>query len=250
VNELDGAGGLRAEGGVSVIVPARNEEANIERAVRSLAVQAGRGEILVVDDQSQDHTREILERLQWEIAALRVLRIESLPEGWLGKNYAVATAAKQAKGDWLLLTDADVEHQPGSLVTLLERAKAEQADMLSVSPGQETPTWWEKAVIPLVYVQLAKLYRFDEVSDPSSTAAAANGQYILIRREVYERVGGHQAVRSPGSNVTLAPTVHAGVGDSNRGSTRTSPVKYSACPFVDGREPLLLMSIFLFLFLI
>jgi chlorobactene glucosyltransferase len=118
-----------------------------------------------------------------------------LPEGWRGKNYAVATAAKQAKGDWLLFTDADVEHRPGSLATLLDRAEAEQADLLSVSPGQETPTWWEKAVIPIVYVQLAKLYRFDEVSDPKSTAAAANGQYILIRREVYERVGGHEAVR-------------------------------------------------------
>ena len=204
---------MKAEGGVSVIVPARNEEANIERAVRSLAAQAGRGEILVVDDQSQDRTGEILERLKGEIAGLRVLRIESLPEGWLGKNYAVATAAKQAKGDWLLFTDADVEHRPGSLVTLLERAEAEHADLFSVSPGQETPTWWEKAVIPLVYVQLAKLYRFDEVSDPSSTAAAANGQYILIRREVYERVGGHEAVRGEIlEDVALARRVKASGG--------------------------------------
>ena len=210
---MDGAGGLKAEGGVAVIVPARNEEANIERAVRSLAAQAGRGEILVVDDQSQDRTGEILERLKGEIAGLRVLQIESLPEGWLGKNYAVATAAKQAKGDWLLFTDADVEHRPGSLVALLERAEAEHVDLCSLSPGQETPTWWEQAVIPLVYVQLAKLYRFDEVSDPSSTAAAANGQYILIRREVYERVGGHEAVRGEIlEDVALACRVKASGG--------------------------------------
>jgi len=193
---LAGAGSVKTGGGVSVIVPARNEEANIERAVRSLAAQAGRGEILVVDDQSQDRTGEILAKLQGEIAGLRVLRIESLPPGWLGKNYALATAAEQARGDWLLFTDADVEHRPGSLAALLARAEGEGADLLSVSPGQEMPTWWEKAVIPLVYVYLARLFGFEEVSDPRSPAAAANGQYILIRREAYARAGGHQAVRA------------------------------------------------------
>src|SRR5208282_5679760 len=70
------------------------------------------------------------------------------------------------------------------------------ADLLSVSPGQETPTWWEKSVIPFVYVKLASLFRFQEVSDPHSPAAAANGQYLLVRREIYERSGGHEAVKA------------------------------------------------------
>jgi chlorobactene glucosyltransferase len=184
-----------SEGRVTAILPARNEEVNIARAVRSLAAQKGLREILVVDDQSTDRTGEILEALRSEIPLLQVLRLESLPEGWTGKAYAVASAAQLAHADWLLLTDADVVHHAGSLETLVTRAESEGADLLSLSPGQLTPTAWEKAVIPLVYVQLAKRFRFEDVSDPSSPEAAANGQYILIRRQVYERVGGHAAVR-------------------------------------------------------
>jgi len=181
---------------VSVIVPARNEEANLGRVVRSLASQQGVLEILVVDDQSEDRTPEILAELEAQIPCLRALRLDSLPEGWLGKTHAVAEGARRARGEWLLFTDADTEHLPGSLAELLGRAEREGADLLSVSPGQETPTWWEKAVIPLVYVQLSRLFRFEDVSDPKSLASAANGQYLLIRRAAYERCGGHEAVKS------------------------------------------------------
>lgn len=185
-----------SKGHVSVIIPARNEELNIARAVRTVAAQQGVKEILVVDDESCDHTGEILEALRKDIAGLRSLRIQGLPEGWRGKTYAAATAAHEASGHWLLFTDADTEHLPGSLATLRELAERERVDLLSISPGQQTPTCWEKSVIPFVYVKLAKLYRFEEVSDANSPAAAANGQYLLIRREMYERVGGHAAVRS------------------------------------------------------
>lgn len=200
-------------GGVTAIIPARNEEANIARVVRSIAAQEGIREILVVDDQSEDRTGEILNELQAEIPTLRTIHIELLPEGWTGKSYAVTTAARMAAGEWLLFTDADTEHLPGSLAALLERAQTEGADLLSVSPGQRTPTWWEKAVIPLVYVHLARLYRFEEVSDPQSPAAAANGQYILIRREAYRRAGGHEAVRGEIlEDVELARRVKAAGG--------------------------------------
>jgi chlorobactene glucosyltransferase len=181
---------------VSVIIPARNEEANIAPAVRSLAEQEGIREILVVDDQSADRTPEILAALVAEIPLLRTLRVEGLPEGWLGKTHAAAQGARAATGDWLLFTDADTRHLAGSLAELLQRAEHERADLLSVSPGQETPTWWEKSVIPLVYVKLASLFRFEEVSEPSSPVAAANGQYMLVRREIYQRSGGHEAVKA------------------------------------------------------
>jgi chlorobactene glucosyltransferase len=181
---------------VSAIIPARNEEVNVARVVRSLANQPGLREILVVDDQSADRTAEILTALKLEIPLLRTLRVESLPDGWMGKTYAVAQGARAATGDWLLFTDADTEHLGGSLAELLQRAEDEHADLLSLSPGQETPTWWEKSVIPFVFVKLASLFRFEEVSDPQSPAAAANGQYLLVRREIYERSGGHEAVKS------------------------------------------------------
>jgi len=198
---------------VSIIVPARNEAANIERLLRSLAGQQRVEEILVVDDQSEDRTLKILEAMQAEMPLLRVLHIDSLPEGWLGKTYAMTTAARKAAGDWLLFTDADTVHLPGSLQAMLELAEREGADLLSLSPGQITPTWWEKAVIPLIYVNLARLYRFEEVSDPGSAVAAANGQYLLIRREVYARVGGHQAIRNEIlEDVALAKRVKAAGG--------------------------------------
>ena len=183
------------QGRVSVIVPARNEEANIARVVRSLAPQQGVREILVVDDRSQDRTAEILKDLKAKIPALQVIETDTLPEGWTGKSYAAATGARVASGAWLLFTYADTEHLPGSLAVLLERAEREGVDLLSLSPGQSTRTVWEKAVIPLIYTHLARLYRFEDVSDPASPAAAANGQYVLIRRAVYDRVGGHEAVR-------------------------------------------------------
>ena len=185
----------QAQGRVSVIIPARNEEANIARVVRSVAGQADSREILVVDDQSRDRTGAILEELRATDPRLRVLRTKGLPEGWSGKTHALVTAAREAHGEWLLFTDADTEHLPGSLGTLLARAEQEGADLLSLSPGQQVLTWWEKSVIPLVYVHLARLYRFEDVGDPHSPAAAANGQYLLVRRETYERIGGHAAVR-------------------------------------------------------
>src|SRR2546427_5572479 len=199
---------------VSVIIPARNEEVNIERAVRSVSAQGGVPlEIIVVDDQSEDRTGEILKRLKAEIPSLRTLRVDALPDGWLGKPHALACGAKTASADWLLFTDADAVHNPGSLADLLERAEKERVDLLSLSPGQLTPTWWEKAIIPLVYVWLAKLYSFDEVNDPKSGVAAANGQYLLMRRAVYERVGGHEAVRAEIlEDVALARRVKAAGG--------------------------------------
>ncbi len=184
------------EGRVSVVVPARDEEETIACTVRSVASQEGVREILVVDDQSQDRTAETLEALKTEIPCLRTIQIEALPDGWSGKSHALATGARAASGEWLLFTDADTQHLPGSLAELLARAEQEGADLLSVSPGQRTLAWWEKAVIPLVYVHLARLYRFEEVSDPQTPAAAANGQYMLMRREAYERAGGHEAVRA------------------------------------------------------
>ncbi len=180
---------------VSALIPARNEAENISRAVRSVAAQPEVIEVIVVDDDSDDCTPAILEELRTQIPHLRVLKVGDPPKGWLGKSHALAVACREASGNWLLFTDADTVHQPGSLGDLLERARRDRLDLLSLSPAQETPTWWEKAVIPFVFVELARRFRFDEVSDPHSKSAAANGQYLLIRRAVYDSAGGHEAVR-------------------------------------------------------
>ena len=179
---------------VSAIVPARNEEATIAAAVESLAAQPEIKEIIVINDQSTDGTAAALDQLSLRYSQLRVLETKELPDGWVGKNYAVSLGAAQATGDWLLFSDADGVHLPGSTAHALADAVETGASLVSYSPEQETRTWWEKSLIPFVYTRLANKYSYAEVSDPDSQAAAASGQYLLIRRDDYVRIGGHAAV--------------------------------------------------------
>ncbi len=185
---------MNSKATVSAIVPARNEEANIARAVASLAAQPEIAEIIAINDQSTDRTAAVLAELAPRVPQLRLLETRELPRGWVGKNYAVSLGAARATGDWLLFTDADAEHLPGSTARALADARTSGALLVSYSPEQETHTWWERAMIPLVYARLAQQFSFAEVNDPGSPAAAANGQYLLIRRDAYQAIGGHQGV--------------------------------------------------------
>src|SRR5262249_43430029 len=133
---------------VSVIIPARNEEHTIGQAVLSLAGHPEVGEIIVVDDQSSDGTASVLEKLATEVRKLRAIDAGPLPEGWVGKNHAAWEGAQRAAGAWLLFTDADAVHLPGSTAQALLYAQKSAAQMLSVSPTQEMSTLWERAMIP------------------------------------------------------------------------------------------------------
>jgi len=192
---------------VSVIVPARNEEACLGACLESLATQTGVSfEIIVVDDHSTDRTREIAS----SFPAVRVIEAGPLPDGWTGKNNAVVTGARAGLGQWLLFTDADTVHLPGSLARALAEANENHADLLSYSPEQIAVTFWEMATLPVVFAELARQYPPSKVSDPNSSAAAANGQYILVKREVYDAVGGHAAIAgSILEDVALARAVKA-----------------------------------------
>jgi glycosyltransferase involved in cell wall biosynthesis len=181
---------------VSIIVPARNEEASLGDCLDSLTAQTGVPfEIIVVDDGSADRTREIAQ----SFAGVRVIPARPLHEDgagktWTGKNNAVIAGAKEASAPWLLFTDADTVHQPGSLARALEEAKQERADLLSYSPQQVVVTFAERAVMPVIFAELAARYPPRKVRDQNSGIAAANGQYILVRRAAYDAVGGHAAV--------------------------------------------------------
>src|SRR5580700_1284522 len=181
---------------VSVIIPARNEEASLGACLDSLVAQTRVNleninfEIIVVDDNSTDRTREIAA----SFPKVKVIEAALLPSGWTGKNNAVATGARQARGSWFLFTDADTVHLPDSLVRSLKEAKGHGAALLSYSPEQIVGTLWEKTVMPVIFADLARRYRPSEVSNPQSAVAAANGQYILITREAYDAVGGHSAI--------------------------------------------------------
>jgi hypothetical protein len=125
---------------------------------------------------------------------VRVVSPGPLPANWTGKNNAVAAGARGARGKWLLFTDADTVHLPGSLTRAVKEAQENRVDLLSYSPEQIAVTFWELATMPVVFAELARQYPPEKVTDPESPIAAANGQYILVRREAYEAVGGHTAV--------------------------------------------------------
>ncbi|MFQ5816436.1 MAG: glycosyltransferase [Terriglobia bacterium] len=181
---------------LSAIVPARNEEANIAAAVESLAGQSVPLEIIVVNDASTDATQAILEQLKARLPQLRVINNHAVPDGWVGKSYAISRGVEQARAPWLLFTDADVRHQPQAAEKGLAVARKTGAALVSYSPEQEMHTWWERAVIPLVYCRLAKQFSYQKVSDHYHWAAAANGQWLLMSRIAYDAVGGHAAVRN------------------------------------------------------
>jgi glycosyltransferase involved in cell wall biosynthesis len=182
---------------VSVIVPARNEERNIERCIRSLLSQSYESwELIVVDDGSTDATPAILARLAADSPRLRVLKAPPLPAGWVGKCAALAAGSAVATGDWLLFADADTAHEPGTLAAVISFAEMHGVDMLSLLTHQEMHTFWERTVLPTIFTSIAQAGSLAEVNDTRSLIAWANGQFILIRRATYDAIGGHAAIRS------------------------------------------------------
>ncbi|MGO9404168.1 MAG: glycosyltransferase [Terriglobales bacterium] len=176
---------------VSIIIPARNEEDSLGGCLQSLTAQTGVAlEIIVVDDGSTDRTRAIAE----SFAGVRVISAGTVHAGWTGKNNAVVAGARAARAKWLLFTDADTVHLPGSLARALAEAKKEGADLLSYSPEQIVVTFAERAVMPVIFAELAAQYPPHKVREQGAEIAAANGQYILVRRAAYDAVGGHAAV--------------------------------------------------------
>ena len=182
---------------LTVIVPARNEEDCLGACLQSLVAQSeetfqlGRDwELVVVDDHSTDRTGEIARGF----AGVTVLEAAKLEKGWTGKGNAIWTAARKARGRWILFTDADTVHEPGDLHRAIHEATKHKAGMLSYSPRQIVQGIWQRALMPLVFSELAVTYPPTKVSDPNQRIAAANGQFLLVEREAYRKLGGHPSV--------------------------------------------------------
>jgi glycosyltransferase involved in cell wall biosynthesis len=182
---------------LTVIVPARNEEDCLGACLESLVSQSedifelGKDwELIVVDDGSTDRTVEIT----LGIAGVTVMEAEKLEPGWTGKNNAIWTAARRARGRWLLFTDADTIHEPGGLRHGLHEAERHKVGMLSYSPRQIVKGFAQRSLMPLVFCELALAYPPAKVSDPAQRIAAANGQFLLVEREAYRKLGGHASV--------------------------------------------------------
>ena len=182
---------------LTVIVPARNEQDCLVACLSSLVTQSsevfqlGRDwDLVVVDDHSADRTAEIAR----SFAGVTLVEAPRLEKGWTGKNAAVFAAARRARGRWLLFTDADTLHEPGNLLRALHEAAKHKAGVLSYSPRQIVSGLAQRSLMPLVFCELALSYPPAKVSDPKERIAAANGQFLLIEREAYRKLGGHAAV--------------------------------------------------------
>ena len=183
-----GAGGSP----VSVVIPARNEAANIAAAVRA-ALAARPLEVIVVDDQSGDDTPAIVHRLAAEDARVRPVAAPPLPPDWCGKPFACQVGADHARGELILFLDADVRLAPGALAALRRRLGAN--DLLSAFPFEATGTWLERLLLPLIpfvllgFLPLARMRR-----SRHPAYAAGCGQVMLVRAAAYRDVGGHTAI--------------------------------------------------------
>ena len=181
---------------VTAIIPAKDEEEIIADCLATVQAQRYPDlEILVVDDRSDDRTPEIVEALAQHDPRVRLISIEDLPPGWTGKTHALHVAASQATGSWYWFVDADTRHEPDSLSIVMEYARSHDAALASLLPEMRCETFWESVAQPLLGIVLMQSYPLFWANDPKRKIAFANGQYILIRKDAYDAVGGHETVR-------------------------------------------------------
>ncbi|MEH2014155.1 glycosyltransferase [Nostoc sp.] len=188
---------------VCAVVPARNEAELLPTTLRSLLLQdyPGTLKVFLVDDRSTDGTANFAEGVAHTLGKpeqLHIISGVSLPPGWSGKLWAVEQGINSASlfaPDYFLLTDADIEHDPGNLRRLVAKAVQEDLDLVSVMVRLRCESFWEKLLIPAFVFFFQKLYPFRWVNNPNNPTAAAAGGSILIAREALERIGGIQVIR-------------------------------------------------------
>ena len=181
---------------VSVLIPARNEEENIERCVQSLLLQDYPNfEVIVLDDQSSDSTNSILKKMAMTAPGLHMIEGRPLPDGWMGKSWACTQLAEKAQGDLFYFTDADTVHQPDALTKIVMALLGEQADFITGFPHQEMHTWGERLIVPFftwAFYTFLPLWMAYQMRFPALSNAI--GQMMLFRRDAYQAIGGHGGV--------------------------------------------------------
>jgi cellulose synthase/poly-beta-1,6-N-acetylglucosamine synthase-like glycosyltransferase len=180
---------------ISLVAPARNEERNIEQAVRTLmTLDYPNLQITLVDDRSTDRTGEILARLAAEFSQLNVVTVTELPKGWLGKNHAMQLGADCSDGEWLLFTDADILFEPTTLRRTIAYALENRVDHLAATPDTRMPSWFLRSFVIVFAIYFTTYVRVWSIRNPNSTAHVGIGAFNLIRAKVYRAIGGHRAI--------------------------------------------------------
>jgi len=184
---------------ISILIPARNEEANIGVCLESLRQQDYPNfEILVLDDSSTDGTADIVARIAAEDSRVRLLKGQPLPSGWAGKTFACHQLAQEARGSWLLFTDADTVHVASMLRRVLGVALVSRAALISGFPYQRTSSIWQKTAMPILfYFMLLCWMPFWWLQrSRCTTPSVAIGQFLFFSAREYRSIGGHEAVKS------------------------------------------------------
>jgi len=179
---------------VSIVLPVRNQAATLAECMDSLVnIDYPSKEIIVVEGQSSDGTQELLRKYS---GLARIIEEDPLPHGWVGKNWACHLGYKQTTGELLLFTDGDSVHSTDSLARTVGYLTSEGADMVTLAPGAILKTFWEKVLQPPIFLLIMLFVGGKWVNDDTRKSSLGNGQYMLLRRSAYEKVGGHEAVRN------------------------------------------------------
>jgi glycosyltransferase involved in cell wall biosynthesis len=181
---------------ISLIAGAKDEERNIEQAIRSLvAIDYPDLQITLVNDRSRDRTGEILNRLAAEFPRLNVVHVTELPPGWLGKNHALQLGADHSDGEWLLFTDADIVFEQSALKRAIAYAQANQLDHLAATPDVHMKAWLLQAFVVTFSIYFTLFVKPWLVRDPKSPAHVGIGAFNLVRASVYRSIGRHEPIR-------------------------------------------------------
>jgi chlorobactene glucosyltransferase len=181
---------------ISICIPARNEENNIRRCVEAVLAQDYPNlEVIVLDDRSTDSTLTQLKDIASRDSRLIPISGSDLPDGWVGKPHALHQASAAARGEWLCFVDADTFLTPRAISSVYAKALETEADLFTVMTEQILGSFWEKVVMPLVMTALSVGFSPRKINDPSRRDAVANGQFILIKRSIYNAIGGHKKVK-------------------------------------------------------
>ncbi len=183
---------------ISILVPARNEEKSIGECLDSLFKQNYPNlEIIVIDDQSSDHTFEIVQGFAKKDTRIKLIQTTPLPGGWMGKCWALHQGAQIAKGEWFLFSDADVVHSPLTVNSVYQYAVKNDVDFLTLKYRLLVKSFWERIIPPSINFIKAWFYPSPKkVNDMHTTAIEAKGDFIFVKRSIYEKLGGHQAVKN------------------------------------------------------
>jgi chlorobactene glucosyltransferase len=183
---------------VTILVPAKDEAPRIEQCLQSILRQDYPNfELVVIDDRSTDGTGQILHAMAARDHRMRIVHVQpgELPTGWGGKSFALHRGVEQATGQWLLFVDADVQLEPDALRAALAAAVQREFDMVSLLPQFVGQSFWENLLQPLAGAATGMMFAIALTNTNHNRTAFANGQFILVRRHVYEAVGGHAAIR-------------------------------------------------------